>query len=167
MKKSSFSGLTSSEKLYSLCSSWMPRWYLWSTSPVNVEAEVHVGVCGPTATGNKADIHDPGGLIAMSGLLLSTEAIVISRPMLPPKALSGSMALLQLGFVLMSVACVTAEGHECPLSGLPTESILMSVSHTASRDHIDVRTEIISYNLFKSCKLMPGPDTFSTKKMTK
>lgn len=140
----------------------MPCCYLWSTSPVSVEAEVQVDVCGPTATGNKADIQGPVGLIAVSGLLLSTEAIVISRLMLPPKALSGSMVLVHLGSVLTSVACVTTEGPECPLSGLPTESMLMSVGHTTSSSHIDVRTEIISYKLFKSCKLMPGPDTFST-----
>ena len=104
--------------------------------------------CGFTATGNQADIHGPGGLIDVSGLLLSTEAIVISRLMLPPKALSGSMVLLQLWSVLMSVACVTTEVHECTLSGLPTESILMSVGHTASRGHINVRAEIISNKLF-------------------
>ena len=101
-------------------------------------------VCGPTATGNQADIHGPGGLINVSALFLSTEAIVISRLMLTPKALSGSMVLLQLGSVLMSVACITTEDHECTLSGLPTKSILMSVGHTASRGHIDVRAEIIS-----------------------
>lgn len=80
---------------------------------------------------------------------------MISRFMLPPKALSGSMVLVQLGSVLTSVACVTTE---CPLSGLPTEFMLMSVGHTTSSSHIDVRTKIISYKLFKSCKLMPGPE---------
>lgn len=35
----------------------------------------------------------------------------VSRPALPPKAISGSVALLKLGSVLMCVTCVTSEGH--------------------------------------------------------
>lgn len=105
-------------------------------------------VCGPIATGNQADIHGPGGLIDVSGPLLSTEAIVKPRPVLPPKVMSGYIILQQLRSVMISMACITTEGQECPLSGLPTESMLISVGHTASMSHIDVRAEIISNKLF-------------------
>lgn len=51
------------------------------------------------------------------------------------RAMSGSLTLLQLGSVFISVTRVTTKGHTGPWvgCGLPPETMLMSVAHAADR----------------------------------
>lgn len=54
-------------------------------------------------------------------------AMVTSRPMVPPGAMSESVVLSQPGAVLMSEPHVTTKGHvRCPGSELPSEAMLTS-----------------------------------------
>lgn len=63
---------------------------------------------------------------------------MISRSVLPLRAMSGSIALLQPGSILMSMASVTTEGFadDHGLSVLQPKPLLMSVDCAATKNHV-------------------------------
>lgn len=59
--------------------------------------------------------------------------------MLPPRVISGSVVLMQLGSRLMSMAHINHRSpSRYPWSMLPPESISMSMCHNDARSQIDV-----------------------------
>lgn len=51
-----------------------------------------------------------------------------------PRVMSGCVALLKLGSVLKTIACVTTQKLcGCPVSGLPPEAILLSEGQVPAR----------------------------------
>lgn len=59
---------------------------------------------------------------------------MMSRPVLPPRIMSGSMATEQPGSVLMFIACATTKG----LVNRHGLAMLMSEGYDVAGDHIDV-----------------------------
>lgn len=69
-------------------------------------------------------------------------ALVMSRPVLLPRAISMSVVLLQPGSVLISMVHATREGQAdiCGLPVLPSEAILVSTDHAAAKGHADLNS---------------------------
>lgn len=110
--------------LYSLSWPWKPVCCQWSAVPNHVETgEVHVDVLDPPAAGSYVDVPGPSYhwrpyKHPWSGPLC--EAILMSIGHAVLKVMSGSMVLLKLESVLMSLAHDTTEGYtdvhgvDCP-----------------------------------------------------
>jgi hypothetical protein len=96
--------------IYGLCCHLRPSGCQWS----GLLPETMLMFCG------RVDAEGIGG--RQTGLL----PLEWTRPMLPPGAMSGSLVLSQLGYVLMSQAHVTTKGHVDVLVWTIPEAMLMS-----------------------------------------
>lgn len=132
MNYHSFSGLGYLKDLYGPCCHWRSHWYLWRTAIGLVEAR---GSCRCPCSYSSWEPYWCPCLELPLGLCLKPCWYPWAR--LHLRAMSGSMVLLQLESVLMSLSWINTKGH-VHANSLLLEVKLMSTAYAVAKGHVDV-----------------------------